>query len=141
MACQLIEILVTEDLFQTQAEQVFVLVGGSLPGPDIREIIVFHERGQGGHGWFVLLVLSRVFVLVDNDHEGRTLYKNGKLDVGAKWVQHNSNGTYWCRLPWTEEFKTVMKRLEVTKTAWPGCIENLFGADVRNEARNRRPTA
>ena len=79
----------------------------------------------------------KVFVLVDNDREGRELYKNGKLDNGAKWIRHNSNGTYWCRLPWTPEFVTVMKRLKVQKTAWPGCIENLFSAAVRSEAKEQ----
>ena len=79
----------------------------------------------------------KVFVLVDNDREGRELYKNGRLDNGAKWIQHNSNGTYWCRLPWTPEFVTVMKRLNVQRTAWPGCIENLFSAAVRNEAKEQ----
>ena len=76
----------------------------------------------------------KVFVLVDNDREGRELYKNGKLGNGAKWVQHNSNGTYWCRLPWTGELKAVMKRLNIPKEDWPGSIENLFSAALREEA-------
>ena len=60
VACQLIEFLITEGLFQTQPEQLFILVGRSLPGTDIRKILVFHERGIRRHGLFVFLVLARV---------------------------------------------------------------------------------
>lgn len=75
-----------------------------------------------------------VYVLVDNDREGRGLYKNGKLDGGGRWVAHGSNGTVWCRLPFPEHFKKVMEGLQVPRAHWPCTLENLFPAELREAA-------
>lgn len=75
-----------------------------------------------------------VFALVDNDKEGRELYVNGKLADGGKWLQDNSNGVYWCRLPFLDELKQLMLHCNVDKAAWPGCLENMFTAEVKHRA-------
>ena len=77
----------------------------------------------------------RTCVLVDNDGEGRSLYVNGKLGArGGKWVQHNSNRTYWCRLFAPEEFVNEMTELGIPENRWPGTLENVFPRAVRVEA-------
>ena len=58
MARDLIEFLITEGLSKTQPEQLLILLGGALPGSDIRKIILLHERGIRRGGPFVLLVLA-----------------------------------------------------------------------------------
>ena len=73
----------------------------------------------------------QLYVLVDNDREGRALYKNGKLDGGGRWIEHRSNGAWWCRLPWTADFSEVMKELGVPQDAWPGSLENIFSPELR----------
>jgi hypothetical protein len=60
VTCDLIELPVPESLSKTQPVQLLILLGGALPGPDIREIVFFHERGESRHGPLVLLVLTRV---------------------------------------------------------------------------------
>jgi hypothetical protein len=76
----------------------------------------------------------RIYVLVDNDKEGRELLKNRRLDGGRCWIPHNSNSTTWCRLPWTDEFQRVLGGLGIPKHAWPGCLENIFSMDIRARA-------
>lgn len=76
----------------------------------------------------------KVYVLVDNDREGRGLYRNGRLKAGGRWVQHGSNGTMWCRLPFPDHFRKVMKSLNVPDSHWPCTLENLFTDDLRREA-------
>jgi predicted ATP-dependent endonuclease of OLD family len=78
----------------------------------------------------------KIYVIVDNDKEGRELYKNGRLDGGGRWVEHNSNGSYWCRLPWTGDFSTIMQSMNVPKTLWPGTIENLFSSQIKSMAQD-----
>lgn len=75
-----------------------------------------------------------LFVLVDNDQAGRSVYKNGRLGDGGKWIPHGSNGTHWCRLPYAAEMRKAMKSLSVPESHWPGSIENLFSAELRKEA-------
>jgi len=78
-----------------------------------------------------------IFVLVDNDKEGRTLNKDGRLDVGGRWLQHNSNKTYWCRLPFSDEFKKEMAKYKIPKSSWPCVIENCFSREFRDVARGK----
>ncbi|EOW6418066.1 ATP-dependent endonuclease [Cronobacter malonaticus] len=75
-----------------------------------------------------------VFALVDNDKEGRELYNNGKLKDGGIWSQDNSNKVYWCRLPFLEELQSLMNKCSVYKQFWPGCLENMFTAEVKHKA-------
>ncbi|HHS9893232.1 TPA: hypothetical protein ACTW8K_001400 [Klebsiella quasipneumoniae subsp. similipneumoniae] len=75
-----------------------------------------------------------VFALVDNDKEGRELYKNRRLDGGGVWIQDNSNKVYWCRLPFINELQQLMTRTRVEKAFWPGCLENIFTAEVKHRA-------
>ncbi|MEB6380392.1 ATP-binding protein [Leclercia adecarboxylata] len=75
-----------------------------------------------------------VFALVDNDKEGRELYKNKKLGDGGVWIQDNSNKVYWCRLPFISELQQLMANCRVEKSFWPGCLENIFKADVKHRA-------
>ncbi len=75
-----------------------------------------------------------VFALVDNDKEGRELYKNKKLGDGGIWIQDNSNKVYWCRLPFINELRQLMTNCKVEKSFWPGCLENIFSAEVKYRA-------
>jgi len=71
-------------------------------------------------------------VLVDNDGEARHLYSNSKLGArGGKWLQHNSNKTYWCRLHLPDEFVNEMTGLNIPEHCWPGTLENIFPRSVR----------
>lgn len=77
----------------------------------------------------------RTCVLVDNDGEGRSLYSNGRLGPrGGKWIQHNSNKTYWCRLFAPDQFVEEMTRLGIPENKWPGTLENIFPREVRMNA-------
>lgn len=77
-----------------------------------------------------------VFVLVDNDKEGRDLLKSGRLgrDGGGLWVKHNSNKTHWCRLKISDDFSQEMKILGIPEVSWPYTIENCFAKEIHNEA-------
>lgn len=75
-----------------------------------------------------------LLVVVDNDREGRSLYKNARLDNGGSWVAHGSNGTYWCRLPFTRQFMEFMERSDVPKAEWPATLENMFAPELRERA-------
>ncbi|HFF2163821.1 TPA: ATP-dependent endonuclease [Pseudomonas aeruginosa] len=75
-----------------------------------------------------------VFALVDNDKEGRDLYKNNRLDGGGVWKQDNSNKVYWCRLPIIDELRNLMLRCRIDKSLWPGCLENIFTAELKSRA-------
>lgn len=75
-----------------------------------------------------------VFVLVDNDKEGRDLYTTSKLGDGGVWKQDNSNKVYWCRLPFLDELSQLMAKCKIDKSAWPGCLENLFSAELKHKA-------
>ena len=77
---------------------------------------------------------KKVFVLVDNDKEGRELYKNKRLNDGGKWVLHNSNNTYWCRLPFLEEFQNEYAKRKIDRSFWPCVIENCFSKEFRMNA-------
>ncbi len=76
----------------------------------------------------------KVFVIVDNDKAGRELYKNNHLREGGIWYRHNSNGVFWCLLPFSREFKACMNSLGIEKPFWPGSIENLFSPELKQEA-------
>lgn len=73
-----------------------------------------------------------LFVVADNDGEGRRLFNNGHLKRGGKWVKH-SNGAQWCLLPPSEDFKQAMARLKVAEADWPFTLENVFTPSVRKE--------
>ncbi|HCU0177733.1 TPA: AAA family ATPase [Enterobacter hormaechei] len=75
-----------------------------------------------------------VFALVDNDKEGRELYKNRRLGDGGVWIQDNSNKVYWCRLPFINELQQLMTSIRMEKAFWPGCLENIFPAEVKHRA-------
>ncbi|MFC1830500.1 ATP-dependent endonuclease [Thermodesulfobacteriota bacterium] len=77
-----------------------------------------------------------VFILVDNDKEGRELYKNKRLGRGGggNWVMHNSNKTYWCRLKISDDFKQKMKTLNIPENSWPYTIENCFDQNNHKKA-------
>lgn len=75
-----------------------------------------------------------LLVVVDNDKEGRQLYKNGNLNGGGRWVTHNSNGVHWCRLPFLASFENFMRRCSIPKAYWPGSLENLFEPTLRERA-------
>lgn len=77
-----------------------------------------------------------IAVLVDNDKDGRDLYKNGQLEPGGRWRQHSSNKTWWCRLPITAALKAIMTKFAIPSHAWPGTLENIFSNDVRQRARS-----
>ena len=76
----------------------------------------------------------KIFALVDNDSEGRALYKNSRLNNGGRWEQHNSNKVYWCRLPFLPEFEDFMRGIGLPNTVWPGSLENIFSPTVRSRA-------
>ncbi|ROH86420.1 hypothetical protein ED208_15385 [Stagnimonas aquatica] len=76
----------------------------------------------------------KILVLVDNDAEGRRVYKNGRLDAGGRWIENNSSGVWWRRLPLSVEFRDQMTALRVPQHEWPGCMENLFPVALREEA-------
>ncbi|PYD87450.1 hypothetical protein DNF23_38510 [Pseudomonas syringae pv. pisi] len=76
----------------------------------------------------------KVFALVDNDTEGRSLYTNGKLKFKGRWVRHNSNNVYWCRLPFNEGFERHMKSIGLPERMWPGSLENLFNPSLKQRA-------
>lgn len=74
-------------------------------------------------------------VLVDNDGEARALRKDGKLrPVGGRWVLHNSNKAWWCRLELGSEFVDEMTALGIPEFYWPGTIENIFPKATRMRA-------
>lgn len=75
-----------------------------------------------------------ICVIVDNDEQGRDLYKTGHLEPGGTWYQHNSNKAHWCRLPFAEHFAAQMNQLGISRSAWPGTLENLFDMEVRKAA-------
>jgi predicted ATPase len=80
-----------------------------------------------------------IFVLVDNDKEGRELAKNAgcaKTPKGGTWHQHNSNKSYWCLLKYTTHFESIMNNLKIPKESWPFTIENCFHQDIHQEAKS-----
>jgi hypothetical protein len=76
----------------------------------------------------------KIFALVDNDSEGRMLYSNARLNAGGRWVQHNSNKVYWCRLPFAAEFERLMTQIGLPRNIWPGSLENFFSSTIRSRA-------
>jgi len=76
-----------------------------------------------------------LFVVADNDCEGRSLVRNKTLHKGGRWINHD-NGVKWCLLPATDDFKRVMSRLRIPEAVWPFTLENLFTPDVKREARD-----
>ncbi|WP_338802208.1 AAA family ATPase [Pseudomonas sp. RSB 5.4] len=77
---------------------------------------------------------KRLFCLIDNDLEGRELLASKDLSKGGKWVRHNSNGVYWCRLPLNPDLTSLMRSLKVDEKFWPGCLENIFSPSLRQRA-------
>ena len=113
-----------------------VLIGGNMP---------FRFESAGGTTKMeslasdgkVLLGLApgrKIFALVDNDSEGRSLYGNARLETRGRWVQHNSNKVFWCRLPFSDEFEQFMSQIRLPRSVWPGSLENLFSPEIRSRA-------
>jgi predicted ATP-dependent endonuclease of OLD family len=77
-----------------------------------------------------------VFVLIDNDKDGRELYKYRRLKTGGggTWVIHETNGSHWCRLKYTEDFSIKMKELGIPIESWPYTLENCFSQDIHKKA-------
>jgi len=92
---------------------------------------------QDGPVFAVLAPGRKIFCIVDNDHAGRELYKNGRLAPGGRWVKHNSNGTYWCRLKPTNEFEAAMNDFNIDESCWPFVIESCFSCALRLEANEQ----
>jgi len=93
-----------------------------------------HSLAANGPAFAAVAPDRLIFCLVDNDKSGRELYRNGRLDAGGDWVRHNSNGTYWCRLKPTDEFKANMKELKISEASWPFVLESSFSWRLREEA-------
>jgi hypothetical protein len=74
-----------------------------------------------------------VLVLTDNDGPGRELAPHPKLHQGGRWLEQK-NGTHWCLLEPTAEFRAVMERFEIPRAFWPFTIENAFPAALRRQA-------
>lgn len=75
-----------------------------------------------------------LFVLVDNDKEGRGLSTHRNSCRGGRWIQHNSNKSYWCLLPFQSEFKNAMNSMGLREGCWPNTIENIFSVEFRLQA-------
>jgi predicted ATP-dependent endonuclease of OLD family len=113
-----------------------VLIGGEMPfrfeavgGTTKMESLASNGRVLSG-----VAPGRKIFALVDNDTEGRALYVNARLTRG-KWVQHNSNNVYWCRIPFNQEFERFMTEIRLPQGVWPGSLENLFSPTIRNRAQ------
>lgn len=76
----------------------------------------------------------KVLAVVDNDAAGRDLYRSKRLRSGGVWLEHNSNGVWWCRLPFVNGFRSFMASTKIPEAHWPGSIENLFSPALRQEA-------
>lgn len=76
----------------------------------------------------------KVFAFIDNDAEGRALNTTNRLSPGGRWIQHNSNKVYWCRLPFEPGLTALMNELKIPETKWPGSLENLFSPALRSRA-------
>lgn len=81
---------------------------------------------------------AKIFVLVDNDQEGRDLAKFERKRLlkngGGNWVQHGSNKTYWCLLPFSKDFDDSMHALNIKPDNKPFVLENCFSLDIHKEA-------
>lgn len=112
-------------LLNTEAPLIFEPAGGTTK---------MEGLGRDGSVLNRLAPNRLVFALVDNDFEGRSLYKHTKLTDGGRWVQHNSNKVYWCRLPFLDDFKALMTSIGIQQNYWPGCLENLFAPAIKIRA-------
>jgi hypothetical protein len=74
-----------------------------------------------------------VYILADNDMEGRKLLNDGHIKQGGRW-EEQSNGTYWCLLEPTEEFKTFVEKYGIPEDYRPFTIEACFSANLRRKA-------
>lgn len=112
-----------------------VLIGTDLPFTIVSGQGTTKMKGLAAEGGVLrqLAPNRRVYVLVDNDKEGRDLLANRRLDGGARWVQLH-NGVAWCRLPFNPELDREMRRRGIDKSAWPGTIENVFPVALRQLA-------
>ncbi|MDH3269918.1 MAG: ATP-binding protein [Gemmatimonadota bacterium] len=113
-----------------------VLIGGERPFDieDASGTTKMESLGRDGQVINRLAPARTVMALVDNDHAGRQLYSDRRLGDGGKWVRHNSNRVYWCRLPFLTSLSTYMTSKGINKAAWPGSLENMFEPALRAEA-------
>lgn len=112
-----------------------ILIGGDMPFNFVSGggTTKMESLGQDGSVFSQLAPGRNVFCLVDNDKEGREMFRpaNGP---GGSWTKHKGNGVYWCRLPLNGELSQLMKSLRIDEKFWPGCLENFFSAEVRARA-------
>ncbi len=88
-----------------------------------------------GHVLRKLAPERSMFVLVDNDGAGRKLRSDRRMrEQGGKWVQHNSNKSWWCRLLAPREFIDEMRAVNIEPHSWPATLENVFSREVRLRA-------
>jgi hypothetical protein len=90
--------------------------------------------GKDGPVFNRLAPQRKVFALVDNDAEGRSVYVNSRLSPGARWQQNNSNKVHWCRIPFEAGLVEVMGHLQIPDSRWPGSLENMFAPSLRERA-------
>ncbi|MBA5686711.1 AAA family ATPase [Rugamonas apoptosis] len=90
--------------------------------------------GKDGAVFSRIAPLRKVFALVDNDAEGRTVYSTTRLAPGGRWYQNNSNKVHWCRLPFEPGLVATMRHLQIPESKWPGSLENLFTPALRERA-------
>ncbi|OEZ46309.1 DNA replication and repair protein RecF [Janthinobacterium sp. MP5059B] len=112
-------------LMQTPLPVAFIPAGGTTK---------MESLGRDGPILNRLAPMRTVYTLVDNDSEGRDVNSTARLAPGGKWVQHNSNKVYWCRLPFEPGLEALMGQLKLPPAVWPGCLENLFPPVLRQRA-------
>jgi len=76
----------------------------------------------------------QIFILLDNDTEGRAYYVERRMGRGGIWCQNNSNKHYFARLPFSAEFESFYNKLRIPEEHWPGTIENYIPVSIRQEA-------
>ncbi|MBN6102697.1 AAA family ATPase [Xanthomonas sp. CFBP 8703] len=119
-------------------ECAWSLFAGEIPAPSIQSCQgTTKMESLAGDG----LVLSslvpgkQIYVLVDNDRDGRELRKDKRLTArGGIWKQHNSNKTFWCRLAASDEFVSMMSSKGIPEQNWPATLENIFPSSTRVRA-------
>jgi hypothetical protein len=99
-------------------------------------------RSLAAHGTAMRHLLGDRLVLVvaDNDGPGRELAPHKALHGGGEWLEQD-NGTRWCLLAPTAEFRAVMERFKIPPPFWPFTIENAFAAALRRAAMVERAYA
>ena len=113
-------------------------VGGELPFEIVDGTGTTRMKALAAEGDVLRTVAPgrRLFVLIDNDKDGRELVKKGfpkRLKSGGVW-ELGENGSTWCLLKPPAAFVAAMKVLKVAEPEWFCSIENLFSSGLRVEA-------